>query len=509
MLNNNSIALWEQDEAAYAGFAWQMNHSGNYLIPDFPWSEPHRKTPLHFWLIAGCYKIFGASEGATRVPSVLAIVGTVIIMWRMGKKLLPGNGSALAALALMGNLLLIALAKISFTDATLLFFETLALLSLLSWIKLGGYRYAILWTVAIAGGLLTKGPPILIVALSSCGILFLFSTKRLLAFVAGLLALLAIAPLYAWGYETYIKDGGKFVEWLIDWYILKRTSGAVFGQTGPPGYHLAIMLLAFIAVLPWLPGSVVQHVKTTLKRNNEAIALTGWLLFGWLFYELLPSKLPTYAIAAHPAVALIIGQYATIKSTKIQKILGIFRSTILLLTCLLTVAIAAYMNDYLSAIIAMPVILISFYIVYTEAKLSEILPRFISGFLLSMLIGAGAWLFALPQIEGLRGASKKAVEYMATNAGKTHTVAMSKNFQMPGWPVYCAWNGLKFTETFEESGWLEQYNTKAVDYLVFDEENIGRFKELIGNQQLNDTTINGIISDRGKTVTYHLIKVPN
>jgi 4-amino-4-deoxy-L-arabinose transferase-like glycosyltransferase len=508
LLKNGSTALWEQDEAAYAGFAWQMNHSGNYLIPDFPWSEPHRKTPLHFWLIAGCYKLFGASEGATRIPSVLAILGTVIIMWRMGKKLLPDNGSTLAALALMGNLLLIALAKISFTDAALLFFETLALLSLLSWIQRGGYKYAILWTIAIAGGLLTKGPPILIVALGCCGILFLFSNKRLLAFIAGLLALLACTPLLIGGIVANQANPG-FITWLIDWYILKRTSGAVFGQTGPPGYHLAVIILSFIAVLPWLPSAVIQLAKSTFKRDNTAIALTGWLIFGWLFYELLPSKLPTYAIAAYPAIALIIGQYASVQSTKIFKALGWLRIIILSLASVSITGITLYMGDYLSAVIASPLILLSLYIAYTDAKSQEILPRFTSGFLLCMLLAAGAWLFVIPQIEGARSASKKAAEYMNTNAGKTRTVSMSKHFQMPGWPVYCAWNNLTFTTAFDENQWVQQYNNKTADYLVFDEENISRFKELMGNQLLNDTTINGIISDRGKTVTYHLVKIPN
>lgn len=508
LLKNGSTALWEQDEAAYAGFAWQMNHSGNYLVPDFPWSEPHRKTPLHFWLIAGCYKLFGASEGATRIPSVLAILGTVIIMWRMGKKLLPDNGSTLAALALMGNLLLIALAKISFTDATLLFFETLALLSLLNWIELGGYKYAILWTIAIAGGLLTKGPPILIVALGCCGILFLFSSKRLLAFIAGLLALLACTPLLIWGIVANQANPG-FITWLIDWYILKRTSGAVFGQTGPPGYHLAVIILSFIAVLPWLPSAVIQLAKSTFKRDNIAIALTGWLIFGWLFYELLPSKLPTYAIAAYPAIALIIGQFASGQSTKKTKSLYIVRTVILLLVCLSIIGITLYMGDYLSSVLATPIILLALYIAYKETKSQEILPRFTAGFLLCMLLTAGAWLFAIPQIEGTRSASKRAVEYISDNAVKTRTVSMSKHFQMPGWPVYCAWKNLAFTTAFEENQWVQQYNNKTVDFLVFDEENIGRFKELMGNQSVNDTTINGIISDRGKTVTYHLVKTPN
>jgi hypothetical protein len=34
-INNDSLALWEQDEAAYAGFAYNMVEREQYLIPDF------------------------------------------------------------------------------------------------------------------------------------------------------------------------------------------------------------------------------------------------------------------------------------------------------------------------------------------------------------------------------------------------------------------------------------------------------------------------------------------
>ena len=67
-INNDSLALWEQDEAAYAGFAYNMVEREQYLIPDFEWSWPHRKPPLHFWLIASSYKVFGYNEFATRLP---------------------------------------------------------------------------------------------------------------------------------------------------------------------------------------------------------------------------------------------------------------------------------------------------------------------------------------------------------------------------------------------------------------------------------------------------------
>jgi len=36
LLVNNGLTLWDQDEAAYAGFGKRMLETGDWLIPNFP-----------------------------------------------------------------------------------------------------------------------------------------------------------------------------------------------------------------------------------------------------------------------------------------------------------------------------------------------------------------------------------------------------------------------------------------------------------------------------------------
>ena len=71
------MSLWDDDEAAYAGFALRMIETGDWVNPDYFWSDVHRKTPFHFWTIAISYLIFGVNEFAVRVPAALAVVITV------------------------------------------------------------------------------------------------------------------------------------------------------------------------------------------------------------------------------------------------------------------------------------------------------------------------------------------------------------------------------------------------------------------------------------------------
>src|SRR4051812_48737794 len=67
-VGNASTPLWDQDEAAYAGFAREMLRTKDWIVPQFTWSEVHRKPPLLFWCIAGAYRLFGESEFAVRLP---------------------------------------------------------------------------------------------------------------------------------------------------------------------------------------------------------------------------------------------------------------------------------------------------------------------------------------------------------------------------------------------------------------------------------------------------------
>jgi 4-amino-4-deoxy-L-arabinose transferase-like glycosyltransferase len=59
------------------------------------WVTPHDNfipvldKPIFFhWLIAICYKLFGVSEGPARMPSVLAALGTIALVYLFAKKFL-------------------------------------------------------------------------------------------------------------------------------------------------------------------------------------------------------------------------------------------------------------------------------------------------------------------------------------------------------------------------------------------------------------------------------------
>jgi 4-amino-4-deoxy-L-arabinose transferase-like glycosyltransferase len=301
--------IFDQDEAAYAGFAMNMIQSGDFFSPEFIWSDVHRKTPLHFWMIAFCYKLFGYGAFASRIPALLSIIGVCYLVWSYLKRNHTTETANLVLLILSGNALLGVYARMSVTDGPLLFLQTLAALAIIRFTQTSQYKYAWIHMIALALGMLQKGPAMLIFSglLGLTFIIFSKQGRKMLhpAFLG--IQLFSFAPILLWGYQAWQKDNGSMIRWMIDWYVLNRVGESVFGQTGPPGYHLALILLTFLLLIPVFIFTFVQVAKQIRGKDFSNFPYLLWALAAWLPFEFTASKLPSYALGAYPAIAILMG----------------------------------------------------------------------------------------------------------------------------------------------------------------------------------------------------------
>lgn len=201
LLVNNGLSLWDQDESAYAGFGKRMVESGDWLVPEFPWSDVHRKTPFHFWNISFFYSIFGISEFTMRLSSVLYVFGTMLLLFFNLRKYIGERTAVASVIILASSYLVPTLAKVAVTDATLLFFSTLCAVSVIHVLLDFKWKWVVLFWISFAFALLTKGPPVIIFTGGLAGLILLFSPNRwkLLKFHPWFGLPLACLPLYFWG----------------------------------------------------------------------------------------------------------------------------------------------------------------------------------------------------------------------------------------------------------------------------------------------------------------------
>lgn len=83
----NYTVLTSWDEAWYASIAHEILKSGDWLTLHFNGEPFFDHPPMGFWIMATFYKLFGVSEFTTRLPSVIAGLGTSFLMYKLGEGL--------------------------------------------------------------------------------------------------------------------------------------------------------------------------------------------------------------------------------------------------------------------------------------------------------------------------------------------------------------------------------------------------------------------------------------
>ncbi|MCZ8154778.1 MAG: glycosyltransferase family 39 protein [Leptospira sp.] len=347
----NQGPLYDQDEAAYAGFARTMIESGDFILQSFPFSEPHRKPPLHIWLTAFSFSTFGISEFSMRLFPLLWIFLTCILTYMISTLLFDKRVGKFSFIILATSLYFPLNGKIALVDGLLTFLETLGFYALVHLLKRPSSNvvsYVLLFWFSIALGALTKGPPIFIFLGGICFVFLWFQETRKVIFQLKPWFFLPVAllPLLYWGYLAWERTNGEMIRWMYEWYVLRRATDPVFGQSGPPGSYT---ILFFVTLFPWsifLPF-VTKDIWSKLKvwkseKDYDFLVLISALLFGWIFYEFMQSKLPSYPLASYPILSILIANEA-IKAKRLT-----FTKWLVIFAFLQVILINLFLTPYLN-----------------------------------------------------------------------------------------------------------------------------------------------------------------
>jgi hypothetical protein len=511
-VNNHSLSLWDQDEAAYAGFALNMLKTGQYLIPDFFWSEVHRKTPLLFWDIAASFKLFGINEFALRLPTVIAVLITLLVVYYFAKSVFDKNRAFVIAAVLSTSLLVVVLAKVAVTDAGILMCCTLSAIAIYQILNKRTQLWALLFWVAFSVGLLQKGPPIVIFS-----VLLLFSLAVFHPLRKNLLGLkpwfglpLALFPFLYWLYLTnQSENGAAFISWFVDWYILKRISDSVFGQSGPPGTHLVFMALSFVPYFMFFPQAFWLGMRDLFKRKDSNSIFFGcWLVAGWFFYEISPSKLPTYVIAAHVPIAFLIGnkliEFSESRFRPISAfvwiqyfIMGIVVIAIPILPFVFKLDWATKTIFLICGIVLLSSLILSFVIGFRKHCISWILAF---GLLLQLMV----WGVLMPQVDKLKDATRQVALYLRSALPENSVVVIGNDFgRPPSLPFYLMQHFGDVSEQKDFEALWSAYSEMGKGALILNAE---QYQFFVGKGvNLNMRQFSSFITDRKERSDYYVV----
>jgi 4-amino-4-deoxy-L-arabinose transferase-like glycosyltransferase len=336
-------SLMDDVDAVQAQIARNMLDSGDWVTARLDGVPYLEKAPLHYWVIAVSYMLFGVSDWAARIPFALAAVLLCWVTYRFGRWAFGHPAGAYAGIALSTSVGLFLFTRILIPDAMLTLTVTLALWSLLRALdeqEPHPRRWAAALAVCLALGVLLKG---LIAAVFVAGVggIWLAATRQLLAPrtwrrlhpVSGLLLFLAIAA--PWHVLAILRNPPYFDFTLRSepgvyrgffwFYFLNEHVFRFLNMRYPRDYNTVPRLLFWSLHLIWLfPWSPLLAAAARLSfRPADRAGATRLLALIWAAFVLVFFTFSTtqeyYSMPCYPALALLIGSAAAAGGVRVRR----------------------------------------------------------------------------------------------------------------------------------------------------------------------------------------------
>jgi 4-amino-4-deoxy-L-arabinose transferase-like glycosyltransferase len=312
----------DRDEARFAQATRQMLETGDFLRIRFQDEARNRKPAGIYWLQAASVAVFSSAESRAiwpyRLVSVIGAGAAVLLSFAFGCVLFRAETaprrSAFAGAVLLAGMLGVAVeAHVAKTDAMLLAAVVAAQGSLgLAYLHAREGRpvptwIAVVFWIAEATAILLKGPPAPMLAIVTAAALSI--ADRDARWLRGLRPAMGIALLVLilapWLIAIQSATGGRFLADSLGRDLFTKLVGAQESHGAPPFSYLALAVLTL-----WPASLFLVPALLRIWRRRDALAerfLLAWIVPAWVLLELVPTKLPHYALPLYPAIALAAG----------------------------------------------------------------------------------------------------------------------------------------------------------------------------------------------------------
>lgn len=317
------LPLMDTSEPRYAEIARFMAATGDWITPWFDKGVPFwGKPPLSFWCQALAFRLFGVNEFAVRLPSMLATLAILALIY-IGTSRLRNRGTAWLAVVIYATSALgFVAAGAVLTDPFLVIGTTWILISLLLvtkeptslWWRYGPF-------VGLAIGLLSKGPLTLVlcgVPIVACCTMNSDGRARLALFPwlrGSILTALLTLP---WYIAAELKTPGFLDYFILGEHVWRFIDpgwvGDLYGSSHeqPRG---TIWWFALQAAFPWGFVAIALLVAQVWMRRAGSSwwivsiddrLIWAWLLWPLIFFTVAGNILWTYALPSLPSLAMLL-----------------------------------------------------------------------------------------------------------------------------------------------------------------------------------------------------------
>ena len=314
MAANALRGLNEPDEARYALIALEMAQGrSSWWVPRMSDLVHVDKPPLVYWISASAARLLGPGEWALRLPSLSAVLCSLLGLWWLARSLHGPQVVRWALLVCATSLQFWVMGSILSPDMLLTGFLTLAAGA---WARAREVpaAHAVPWWIACALcwalAWWTKATvALLMLALLVLSLLLARDPLGLQRLRTRWLVVVVLVLGAPW-YLDLMQRFPELRDFFLRGELLGRVVGHADGRQEPAYYYPALATLAW---LPWWPLVVAllwqgrrRLAETGLDDGCRRIGVEGWMvLLGLLAFSLLSSKLPSYILPLSRWVALL------------------------------------------------------------------------------------------------------------------------------------------------------------------------------------------------------------
>lgn len=320
-----AIGFVGPDEPRYAWIARDMIETGDWVTPRLygkPWFE---KPVLYYWGAALCFKLFGVSEAAARLPSAIsALLATLALAW-LALRLYGAETARWLLLLLPTTVGMIGFSHAAATDMPFSGMLTIAMVC--AAVVLGLTRNEnspilprtpwlalVLFGFFLGLAVLAKGPAAIILSGGAIFFWALFTKRWRDAF--RLLHPAAIASFCLTALPWYVlcaRRNPDFFRIFIIEHNFKRYLTPEFQHLQPFWYYFPILLIGLAPWFLWLIWHALPGPRKQIGnlRLHDEIFIVAWAIFPLLFFTLSKSKLPGYILPSILPLGLLLARAVT------------------------------------------------------------------------------------------------------------------------------------------------------------------------------------------------------
>lgn len=313
---------WPSDEPRFALVAKTMVESGDWMFPHRGSELYSDKPPMLMWLQALSYQLVRDWRVAFLLPSLLAGLGTLVLVWDLGRRLFTPRAGLLAAVAVLASFMFAFQFKRAQIDPLITFLITLANWALVRHLVLGpNWRMYALGCFAAGLGVITKGVGVIaLLMLLPYALARRRGWQGLAAtrgdgwrWAAGALAFLAaialwLVPMVAMALARGTPEYLGYMQDILFNQTARRYAGQVGGHYGKGWYYFIVVVWVHFFPLSLAYVSGWREAKAAwAARDGRYAVLLGWCALVFLFFTLAAGKREVYILPMLPMLAVALG----------------------------------------------------------------------------------------------------------------------------------------------------------------------------------------------------------